>query len=111
MSVCVPLFTCGKTCVVPRLCLGAASLGVFPLSRGWICRDDGLHKHVPGTRDSDTVLRHCAGSDDRQIGGFESSNHANVDTGVRQLQTYNRVNSQPVNHHVWLLDRAWAHLV
>lgn len=76
------LFTCGRTCVVPRLCLGAASLGVFPLSRGWIGHDDGRHKLAPGTRDNDTVLRRYAGSNGRKSRCLESSNNGEVATAV-----------------------------
>lgn len=76
------LFTCGRTCVVPPLCLGAAFLCVFPLSRGWIGRDDGRHKLAPGTRDNDTVLRHCEGSNGRKIGCSENSNNVDVAAAV-----------------------------
>lgn len=56
------IFTCGRTCVVPPLCLGAASLCVVPLSRGWICHDVAHHKLAPGTRGNDTALRRFKGN-------------------------------------------------
>lgn len=55
------LLTCARTCAVPPLCPGAASLCVFPPSRGWIGHGGVPRRLAPGTRDNDTVLHHCVG--------------------------------------------------
>lgn len=67
LCVCVCVSTCERTCGVPPLSLGAASLCVFLLSLGWTGRDVALRNRAPGTRGNDTAPRRCGCSKNKML--------------------------------------------